>query len=275
MDIAVVTGFLAGLGGKVVERWLSLLTLPGCLFVGAAWVASALGQSRATDRKLLADTVAGWYEGAQEARPGTLAAVAAGLLLLAALAALTARMTGQVVLLLWFARRPGLLGRHMRAVEQRVSDYYQIDLEMLWPRLWLVLAPPARKELRTVITAVESATVVGAWGLCYLVLGSWWWPAAVIGAVVLAAGWVLARQHTVELAALVEGAVDVGLRPVARSLGITPPPAASPAEVGLRLAPVLHKRLADDSPPSAPGPERWQAPSGPPVRRRGPAAGGP
>ncbi|MFE7106925.1 hypothetical protein ACFU98_33445 [Streptomyces sp. NPDC057575] len=275
MDISVVTGFLAGLGGKVVERWLTLLTLPGCLFVTAAWVASALGQSHATDRKYLADTVSGWYAGAQDTRPGTLGAIAAGLIVLAALAGLTARMTGQAVMLLWFARWPGSLGRHMRDVEQRVSDYYQVNLEMLWPRLWLVLAPHVRKELRAVITAVESATIVGAWGLGYLVLGCWWWPAAVIGVVALCAGWVLARQHTVELAALVESAVDVGLRPVARSLGITPPSAASPAEVGLQLAPVLHKRLAATAPPATPAPQRWQAPSGPPVRRRGAASGGP
>jgi hypothetical protein len=273
VDIAVVTGFLAGLGGKVVERWLSLLTLPGCLFVSAAWVASALGQSHATDRRHLADTVSRWYEGAQDTRPGTLGAIAAGLLVLAALAGLAARATGQMVMLLWFARWPGSLGRHIRDVEQRVSDYYQVDLEMFWPRLWLVLAPPSRKELRSVITAVESAGLVGAWGLGYLVLGLWWWPAAVIGAVVLCTGWLRARQHTVELAALVESAVDVGLRPVARSLGITPPPAASPAELGLLLAPVLHKRLA--APPAVPAPQPWRAPSGPPVRGRGPASGSP
>ncbi|MFH9038378.1 hypothetical protein ACH4FA_03255 [Streptomyces sp. NPDC017966] len=272
MDSTVVTGFLAGLGGKVAERWLSLLTLPGCLFVAAAWVASALGQGHATDRKRLADTVSGWYDGAQDTRPGTLGAIAAGLIVLAALAGLTARMTGHAVLLLWFARWPRSLGRHMRNVEQRVSDYYRIDLEMLWPRLWLVLAPHIRKELRSVITAVESATVVGAWGLGYLVLGCWWWPAAVIGGVVLCAGWVLARQRTVEMAALVESAVDIGLRPVARSLGITPPSAADPAEVGLQLAPTLHKRLAAADPPA---PQRWRAPSGPPVRRRGTASGGP
>jgi hypothetical protein len=275
VDIAFVTGFLAGLGGKVAERWLSLLTLPGCLFIAAVWVASALGQSHATDRNHLADTVSGWYEGAQDTRPGTLGAIAAGLILLAALAGLTARMTGQAVLFLWFARWPGSLGLHMRDVEQRVSDYYQVDLEMLWPRLWLVLAPHVRKELRAVVTAVESATIVGAWGLGYLVLGCWWWPAAVIGVVVLCAGWVLARQRTLDLSALVESAVDIGLRPVARSLGITPPSAASPAEVGLQLAPVLHKRIAAAASPATPAPQRWQTPSGPPVRRRGAASGGP
>ncbi|MEU9573187.1 hypothetical protein AB0D62_25620 [Streptomyces massasporeus] len=268
-----MTGFLAGLGGKVAERWLSLLTLPGCLFVTVAWVASALGQGRATDPDHLADTVSGWYEGAQDTRPGTLGAIAAGLLVLAALAGLTAGIAGQAVLVLWFARWPGSLGRRMRDVEQRVSGYYQVDLQMLWPRLWLVLAPHVRKELRVVITAVESATVWGAWGLGYLVLGCWWWPAAVIGGVVLCAGWVLARQRTLELAALVESAVDIGLRPVARSLGITAPSAASPAEVGLQLAPVLHKRIAAAASPVSP--QRWRAPSGPPVDRRGAAPGGP
>ncbi|MGV9530944.1 hypothetical protein ACWDRM_27495 [Streptomyces cellulosae] len=265
-----MTGFLAGLGGKLAERWLALLTLPGCLFVAAAWVASGLGQGHALDRERLAGTVSRWYEGAQDTRPGTLGVIAVGLLLLAALAGLAARLIGHCVLLLWFARWPGSLGQSMRMLEKRVSDYYKVDLKLLWPRLWLVLAPHVRKELRTVITKVESATVVGAWGLGYLVLGYWWWPSSGIGAVVLATGWGLAQQGTSELAALVESAVDTGLRPVARSVGISPPPAASPADLGLQLAPILHKRLAT----APPAPRRWRPPAGPPTRNRDGASGG-
>ncbi|MEU2244295.1 hypothetical protein ABZ572_33400 [Streptomyces sp. NPDC018338] len=266
-----MTGFLAGLGGKVAERWLALLTLPGCLFIVTAWVAWGLGQGHAMDWSRLTDTVSRWYEGASAARPGALGLIAIGLILLAALAGLAARLIGYGVLFLWFARWPGSLGRRMGDVEQRVSDFYSVDLQMLWPRLWLVLAPHVREELRTAITKVESAAVVGAWGLGYLALGYRWWPSLVIGAVVLGTGWELARQRTAEMAALVESAVDTGLRPVARSVGISPLPTASPIDLGLQLAPVLHKRL----PAAPPAPRRWQPPAGPPTRNRSGTGGGP
>jgi hypothetical protein len=257
-----VTGFLSGLGGKLAERWVSLLTLPGCVFIAVTWLAFAMGQSHATDREHLVRTVSGWYENAQDARPGTLGAIAVGVALSATLAGLAARVVARGVRRMWFGTWPGAAGGQMREVEDRIDKYYRVDLQLLWPRLWLVLSSPVRDELRTVITAVDTATVMGAWGVGYLALGCWWWPAAVGGAVVYGTGWVLARERTADMAALVETAVDIGLRPVARSLGITPPPAGSPEDLGLQLSPILHKVTA------APPTPRWRAPARPPAQNR-------
>lgn len=257
-----MTGFLAGLGGKLTERWLSLLTLPGCVYIAVVWLAFAMGQTHATDKERLVRTVSGWYENAQGARPGTLGAIAVAAMLAAALAGLAARLVARGVRRAWFSTWSGGMGRRIREIEQRISDYYHVDLQLLWPRLWLVLSPHVRGELRTAITAVDTATVVGAWGVGYLVLGCWWWPAAVGGAVVYGTGWVLARERTADMAALVETAVDIGLRPVARSLGITPSSAASPGDLGLQLSPVLHKVTA------APQTPRWRAPARPPAQNR-------
>ncbi|MEU0489271.1 hypothetical protein ABZ249_08575 [Nocardiopsis sp. NPDC006139] len=239
-----MTGFLAGLGGKLAERWLSRLTLPGCLFLAALCLAFALGQEHAVDRHHLVEAASDWYEKAQGARPGTLAVAAVGTALTATLAGLGCRVVAHGMGWLWFDASENPLNKPIRDTEEQVGLYYRVDLKLLWPRLWLVLSPTVRNELRAAITAVDTAVGVGAWGVVYLVLGLWWWPAAVGGAAMLAVGLFMARERAADLAALMETAVDIGLRPVARSLGVTPPPASSPADLGRLVSPFLNKRAA-------------------------------
>ncbi|MEV4400133.1 hypothetical protein [Nonomuraea sp. NPDC049607] len=263
-----MTSFLAGLGGKLAERWLARLALPGFLYGVFLVIAFRLRQEHAVDWNHLAHASADLLDELARTRPGILAAEAAGVLLGAALAGVLAQGLARLLLSLWFNPRwkrlaaHSAIGARMRSAEQRVSDFYALDLTLFWPRLWLVLSAQVRGGLRDAASALDSAVLTSAWGLAYLLVGIVWWPAAVGGAVVYATGWFLARERTANLAALVEAAVDIGLRPVARSLGIAPSSAATPAELGILLAPYLHK-VRPPSPRSRPA-----APSAPPVRSR-------
>jgi hypothetical protein len=55
-----VGGFLGALGGKLAERWLTLLVLPGALFLAAATSAHTLGQSHSLDYQRLTAQITQW-----------------------------------------------------------------------------------------------------------------------------------------------------------------------------------------------------------------------
>lgn len=50
-------GFLGALGQKLAERWLTLLALPGALFLATAATARILGQAHALDGQRLTDWI--------------------------------------------------------------------------------------------------------------------------------------------------------------------------------------------------------------------------
>lgn len=120
------------------------------------------------------------------------------------------------------ADRPTWIGDRLRAVDLRVHHAYRVDLEALWPRLWLALPDPARAELADAYAAYRANARLTGWGLMYLLVALWWWPAAVVAAVTLATAWVRARGAAEALADLVEGAVDLYGRDVATALGVLP-----------------------------------------------------
>ena len=59
-----MNAFLGELGRRLAERWVTLLLLPGALFVAAVTVASVLGHGRALDLGALS----GWIDGLAAAR---------------------------------------------------------------------------------------------------------------------------------------------------------------------------------------------------------------
>ncbi|NGN68011.1 hypothetical protein G5C51_29440 [Streptomyces sp. A7024] len=264
-----MTGFLAGVGGKLAERWLSRLALPGAVYAACVAVALLLGQSAVPfDFDRLADEAARSYDDVVGARPGAQAAAAVGAVLTAVFAGFAAQLLARGVRAWWFGRTGARwplrtsMSRSMEQVQQRVSDFYALDLARAWPRLWLVLPERVRGEVRAAVRAVDGAVVCGGWGVAYLALGLLWWPAAVVGLATLLTGWQLARERTNDMAALVESAVDVGIRPLARAMGRTlPPEDASARKLGAMIAPYLHKRAPSRAPDTGPLP-----PPGPPVR---------
>jgi hypothetical protein len=57
-----LSDFLASLGGKLAERWLALLVLPGVFFLALATAAHSLGHAHALDLYQLVTIVSGWVK---------------------------------------------------------------------------------------------------------------------------------------------------------------------------------------------------------------------
>ncbi|MDQ0718629.1 hypothetical protein QFZ55_008081 [Streptomyces luteogriseus] len=282
-----MNAFLGELGRKLAERWVTLLLLPGALYVAVVTAASVLGQGQALDLRVLSSWIDGLAAARGAGQVGIVVLVAAGALAAATGAGLSAAALGEGVALLWAvegrrgpgrwlaerrrerwwrayaevvaarravalsavpphgadpearaslrasldrcrricpvpADRPTWIGDRLRAVDLRVHHAYRVDMEALWPRLWLALPDPARAELTDAHAAYRANARLTGWGLMYLLVALWWWPAAVVAAVTLATAWIRARGAAEALADLVEGAVDLYGRDVATSLGVLP-----------------------------------------------------
>ncbi|WP_339153757.1 hypothetical protein [Actinomadura luteofluorescens] len=116
--------------------------------------------------------------------------------------------------------RPTWIGDRFRSVGVRVYGQYGIDLNAAWPRLWLLIPDNVRSELRTARTGFSSATTTVAWGILFLVVGVLWWPACIIGSVLIAIGWYRSRTAADAMASLAEATVDLFIVHLAESLGV-------------------------------------------------------
>jgi hypothetical protein len=101
-----VTSFLAELGTRLADRWLTLLVLPGALLVAAAATADTLGQAHAIDLALLRVKISALAVAPGAHSPGVLLIAAGGLLAASALAGLIAAALGSAVSGLWTASPP-------------------------------------------------------------------------------------------------------------------------------------------------------------------------
>ncbi|KUJ33575.1 hypothetical protein ADL25_44680 [Streptomyces sp. NRRL F-5122] len=94
--------FLGELGKKIAERWVTVLVLPGLLWVSTALLATQLGWSHALSPHVLADRITPW---ADDSHPAVVIVVLlAGLLLASAAAGLVATALGMLVRRLWTTR---------------------------------------------------------------------------------------------------------------------------------------------------------------------------
>ncbi|WP_225826510.1 hypothetical protein [Streptomyces naphthomycinicus] len=107
---------LGTLGGKLTERWLNLLVLPGALFLAATAVGSVLGHRHWHDADRLRTTLDDLAARPALDRTGTAALLVALVLLAATAASLAARFTGGVIEQYWlrFARDPLSRARTVR-----------------------------------------------------------------------------------------------------------------------------------------------------------------
>ncbi|MEU7067318.1 hypothetical protein [Streptomyces sp. NPDC046161] len=90
-------GFLSALGQKLAERWLTLLALPGALFLATTIAARTLGQAHALDLRRLTERITQW---AQNPTATTLAGqivLLSAVLAAAAVAGLAAQGLGALV----------------------------------------------------------------------------------------------------------------------------------------------------------------------------------
>ncbi|MBB2910637.1 hypothetical protein FHS43_001900 [Streptosporangium becharense] len=99
--------FLSELGKKLAERWLTLLVLPGLIYLTCAAIALTLGQRNALNPAALGDAVNRLAAQPSMATPGALVLLVAGVLAAAAAAGLAAAGLGRLTERVWNAE-----GRH-------------------------------------------------------------------------------------------------------------------------------------------------------------------
>lgn len=97
--------FLAELGKKLAERWLSMLVVPGVLFLAVLAAARTLGHLHPFDFGLLTRQIDAWATAPSAARPSGLAIVLVAGLLAAAGAGVTAQALGSLVERIWLAEQ--------------------------------------------------------------------------------------------------------------------------------------------------------------------------
>lgn len=127
--------------------------------------------------------------------------------------------------------RPTWMGDRVHAVESVALHRAGLDLTFGWSRLWLLLPDTTRTELGNAHAAFAAAVATGTWAVPYLVLGTLWWPAALMAAATGLTGWARARSAITDLTALAEAAVDLHGRELAAALGVVDPDATGPLTV--------------------------------------------
>ncbi|MGQ7750067.1 hypothetical protein ACUN29_16465 [Streptomyces sp. WC2508] len=128
--------------------------------------------------------------------------------------------------------RPTWYGDRMQAAAERVRAVHGVDLAALWPRLWLILAEPAGREIRSARDSFGAAARLASWAVGYALLAVWWWPAALIAVGCAAAARSRARNALDALADLIEAAVDVHGLELASRIGLVGTDSPGPLDHG-------------------------------------------
>lgn len=98
-----VGDILAELGKNLADRWLTLLVLPGALYLAVLAAARTLGQEHALDLRRLADQVSSWANSTAVHSTAALVAILVAALLGAAAAGMAAQGIGSFIESLWLA----------------------------------------------------------------------------------------------------------------------------------------------------------------------------
>lgn len=116
-------GFLGELGKKLAERWLSLLILPGALYLAVAATARVLGQTHALDLHRLTTHITAWATIPAATTLGGQVVVAAAVLAGAAAIGLAAQTLGSGIERLALAADWRTWPRPLRALAQRRREH--------------------------------------------------------------------------------------------------------------------------------------------------------
>ncbi|MEU0038626.1 hypothetical protein [Streptomyces sp. NPDC006333] len=118
----------------------------------------------------------------------------------------------------------GWMADRLNSCGQRVMGQYGLDLDMTWPRMWLLLPEPARADIRAARDSLSDACSLAAWGVLYLVVGCvWWYPVALGGVITGFLALTRARRAVETLTDLAESSMDVHSPLLAQHLGIPLP----------------------------------------------------
>ncbi|MFD5742809.1 hypothetical protein ACFXJM_01405 [Streptomyces massasporeus] len=121
----MTSAFLSALGGRIAERWLAALALPGLLFLAAFTTAMVLGHEHWSDLERLGAWLDTLAASPASRSAGTITLVAAGVLAGAAVTGAAAQSLGSGVELLWCAEPQGPVLRYLadrRSRRWRAAD---------------------------------------------------------------------------------------------------------------------------------------------------------
>jgi hypothetical protein len=113
------------------------------------------------------------------------------------------------------------IGDRFECAATRIRDHNNLDLDLIWPRLWAVLPDTLRGDLTAAQETYAATGRLAGWGILYLAASAQWWPAAPIGIIVLATAALQAPTSADALADLVETACDLHAADLAAALGIS------------------------------------------------------
>ncbi|MFE4800671.1 hypothetical protein ACFRFL_38185 [Streptomyces sp. NPDC056708] len=280
-----MTAFLNALSGKLAERWIALLAIPGLVYLVALTTAVTLGQRHWQDAGRLRERLDALAAAPGAHSAGVIVVVAVAVLAGAALIGTGVQALGALVEQVWLSgprgpvtrwlterrlrrwraadhayrtalvaagrarlsgaadsdallneaetryacrnevglvapRHPFWTGDRVTTPDRRVWRAYRLDLTAAWPHLWLLVPDSTRAELGVARAALSAAARLTTWGLAYLLLAVWWWPAALIGLVTMATGALRGRMAAASFAELAEALVDLHGRDLAHTLGL-------------------------------------------------------
>ena len=98
---AGMTEFLGEIGRKLAERWVTLLAVPGLLYLGVVTIAAALGQDHALDFPWWSRQVSAWAGSAALRSTGGALLIAAAVLTASIAAGLAAAVLGRITEIAW------------------------------------------------------------------------------------------------------------------------------------------------------------------------------
>lgn len=137
--------------------------------------------------------------------------------------------------------RPTWIGDRFALVDTRIYAQYYLCLALIWSRLWLLLNPDVRSEVRAARDRYDNALVLVGWSVPYLALAALSWPCAVIAAAIAVIGWRRTRAAAGALADSVEAVVDLHHSTLAAALGHPLPPEGITKEIADQINDQLNK----------------------------------
>ncbi|MFD4244040.1 hypothetical protein ACFWP3_20935 [Streptomyces sp. NPDC058525] len=137
--------------------------------------------------------------------------------------------------------RPTWCGDRLHAAAIRLERDFHLQLDVVWPHVWLILPDSARSEITAAGQGINRATARTAWAVLCLVLALVWWPAAAVAAVLFLSGHRGCRAATDLYALLLESAAQLHIRDLAERLGLDG--TGTPEETGERVTRMLEGTL--------------------------------